>query len=50
MDPTSGVRKQDGGDVVSSVASNKKVGHYLAWSWVRLKWPAISDYFDASIR
>ena len=26
-----------------------KVGHYLAWSWMRLNWSAISQYFDVSI-
>jgi hypothetical protein len=48
IDATSGVRKQDGSGVISNIASNR-IGHYLAWNWLRSKWSLISTYFDTAI-
>ena len=48
MDPSSGVRKQDGASVVSRVAKNT-VGRYVAWNWIRSNWSGISSYFDTAI-
>jgi hypothetical protein len=31
------------------VAANHKVGHYLAWGWLRNNWVAIGSYFDTAI-
>lgn len=48
VDPLSGVRKQDGSSVISSIAGNS-VGRYLVWNWIRTKWSVVSTYFDTAI-
>lgn len=48
LDPTSGIRKQDGTTVISAIASND-VGRYMTWNWLRNKWDEISVYFDTAI-
>jgi len=48
VDPNSGVRKQDGSSVISSIAGNS-VGRYLVWNWIRSKWSVVSAYFDTAI-
>jgi len=46
IDPTSEIRKQDSGILISSVANNK-VGRDLAWNWLRGYWPEIYEYFKS---
>ena len=46
IDPTSGIRKQDGFTVITSVASNPD-GRNLAWNWLSSNWNSIASYFDA---
>jgi hypothetical protein len=46
IDPTSEIRKQDSGTLISSVANNK-VGRDLAWNWLRGNWPEIHEYFKS---
>ena len=45
LDPDSGVRKQDGATVISSIAKNS-VGRDLVWNWLRNSWKKISSYYD----
>jgi len=44
LTPESGVRKQDGSGVISSVARNT-VGRYLAFDFIQDQWKAVKDYF-----
>jgi len=46
--PNSGIRKQDGTNVISSIASGS-VGRYVVWDWIRMKWSMVSTYFDTAI-
>ena len=46
IDPDSGIRKQDGSTVISSVAKNS-VGRDLTWNWLRDDWERISSYYNA---
>lgn len=48
IDPTSGVRKQDGTTAIISVAGNV-IGRDIAWDWLRGNWVEISGYFDTAI-
>ena len=45
IDPDSGIRKQDGSEVINSVATNS-IGRDLAWNWLRNDWDRISAYYD----
>jgi len=47
LTPGSGVRKQDGSRVISTVASNT-VGRYLAFDFIRDKWETIVDYYGSA--
>ncbi|TRY78420.1 hypothetical protein TCAL_01678 [Tigriopus californicus] len=48
MDPDSGIRKQDGKSVVSSVANNAQ-GSAIAFRWLDSNWDAIRSYFDTAV-
>ena len=48
LNPSSGIRKQDGASVISSVASNR-IGRDMTWDWLRGNWDEISTYFDTAI-
>jgi aminopeptidase N len=37
LNPTSGIRKQDAGRVISQVASNS-LGRYMTFNFIREKW------------
>jgi len=47
LTPSSGVRKQDGSRVISTVASNT-VGRYLAFDFIRDKWDTIVEYYSSA--
>ena len=48
MDPSGGIRKQDGGRVIAMIGKNK-IGRDVTWDWIRSKWQQISSYFDTGI-
>lgn len=48
IDPNSGIRKQDGSSVITSIAGNR-AGHFLVWNWLRSRWADVSEYFDTAI-
>lgn len=45
IDPLSGIRKQDGTTVITSVATNS-IGRDLTWNWLRNDWDRISTYYN----
>lgn len=46
MQEEQGVKKQDGGRVITNVAT-KDLGRYVAWNWIRTNWMKLLDYFDS---
>ena len=48
MNPSGGIRKQDGGRVIAAIGKNK-IGRDITWDWIRSKWQEISSYFDTGI-
>ena len=45
IDPSAGIRKQDGSTVIKSVATNP-VGRDLVWNWLRNDWKRISAFHN----
>ena len=48
MDPSGGIRKQDGAKILARIGENK-IGRDITWDWIRSNWKYISSYFDTSI-
>ena len=48
MDPNGGIRKQDGGKVISRIGGNE-IGRDMTWDWIRSNWKHLSSYFDTAI-